>query len=152
MRKKVNAVREHLFVYLVVLLSGCASARSVHYARATQYPPTDPAKIEIYRVEPAEPYERLGEIEYNGMAIASWSGAEKMLREKAAAMGADAVLVLQRGTFVSGYSPGVGSYAASSAGGVGTGASSYVGSQPVHRKAMFGVAIKFRQQADTTSK
>ena len=133
-------------------MSGCSSVQSKHYTRAPQYPPTDPAKVEIYRVEPAEPYERLGEIEYDGMAIASWSGAEKKVREKAAAMGADAVLVLQRGSYVAGYTPGVGSYAGSSAGGVGTASGTSLGSQSYNRKAMFGVAIKFKQQSGATPK
>ena len=136
----------------LLCLCGCASARSNRYTRAPQYPPTDPATIQIYHVEPDEPYERLGEIAYDGMAIASWSGAEKLLREKAAAMGADAVLVLQSGSYVSGNTPAVGSYAWLQAGGTGGGAGTYLGSQPVHRKGMFALAIKFKQKPVATEK
>src|ERR1017187_2934821 len=125
----------------ILCLCGCASARSDRYARAPQYPPTDPATIQIYHVEPDEPYERLGEIAYGGMAIASWSGARKLLCEKAAEMGADAVLVLLSGSYVSGYTPAVGSYASSQAGGTGSSAGTYVGGQPVYSKRMFALAI-----------
>jgi hypothetical protein len=102
-------------------------------------------------VEPDEPYERLGEIAYDGMAIASWSGAKNLLREKAAAMGADAVLVLQSGSYVSGYTPAVGSYASSQAGGTGSGAGTYAGGQPVYSKRMFALAIKFKQKPAATA-
>ena len=130
-------MKSRVALLVVVLLTcGCASARSNRYARAPQYPPTDPATIQIA---------------YNGIAIASWSGAEKLLREKAAAMGADAVLVLQSGSYVSGYTPAVGTYAWSQAGGTGSGAGTYLGSQPVHRKAAFALAIKFTQRPAATA-
>ncbi|HXI85566.1 MAG TPA: hypothetical protein VNL17_15905 [Verrucomicrobiae bacterium] len=115
----------------VVALAGCASQQAL-YPGAHTYPPTDPAKVMVFRTEPPVAYEKLGEIEVEGLGIQTWSSLENGMRKKAAAWGADGLLLLDRSSFVSGYS----AY-------VGNPSTGYSGGQPVHRKHALAIAVKF---------
>ena len=106
---------------LVALLVACAACASVdvtttQYVGAPRFPAGDPATVEILRAEPGRPHDRLGEI----MLDASIDPAppiteiEAKLRDEAAKLGADAVVVVYDrvqpiGAWVSGpvWSPGV---------------------------------------------
>ena len=74
---------------------GCATERVM--TMGTQYPATNPDKIKIYQTEkPTKKYEEIGRVsidKYNNFAITR-SGDEvyKMMREKAASIGGDAII------------------------------------------------------------
>jgi hypothetical protein len=96
------------FASLLVLLlavAGCntVSINSNQYVGVTQYPPTDPASIQIMRAEPTRPNIRLGEVR----AVPSSESVtvqkiEESLRTAAAKMGADAVVIIQDSTQITG--------------------------------------------------
>jgi hypothetical protein len=77
------------------LTMGCATEHVI--ASGKQYSATNPAKIVIYHTQkPKKPFEELGRVavdKYNNFAI-SRSGEEinKLLKEKAASIGGDAVI------------------------------------------------------------
>jgi len=77
--------------------TGCATAVARRYPNAT-YPPGDPATVEIFNHFPPTPYEVIGEVEYNGAPLARWGGAWQKLRQEAAAIGGDAVVIQVRDT------------------------------------------------------
>ncbi|HEY3065016.1 MAG TPA: hypothetical protein VGL09_04450 [Methylomirabilota bacterium] len=81
--------------------SSCAtiSTTSMPYVGAAQRPPTDPMSVQILQAMPAAPYERLGEISVTASTspAPAMSDIEQKLREKAAALGADAAVVVYDG-------------------------------------------------------
>ena len=94
---------------LVSLLAGCAyvSVQSRRYLAVPSYPPTDPASVQILRAPPTQPHERLGEISLQPEGNPSVQEMEAKLREAAAKMGAEAVVIVAdrmhyMGAFVSG--------------------------------------------------
>lgn len=84
---------------LVFMTAACASvsATSMQYVGTPNFPPSDPAVIEILRAEPSRPYERLGEVSVTASTRPSpeLAAVEEKLRAKASALGADAVVVVQ---------------------------------------------------------
>jgi hypothetical protein len=92
-----------------LLLAGCAfvSTRLQPYVGVPAFPPTDPARIELVRVEPTRPHVRLGEIFVQPSGDPTVAQYEQALREGGAKMGAEAVVVVYDqmqvvGTMVSG--------------------------------------------------
>jgi len=83
---------------LSFVLASCASihAQRTQYVGAPHYPHTDPGKVEILRSTPARPHERLGEIALDASTDPAppVSDVEARLRNEAAKMGADAVVVV----------------------------------------------------------
>jgi flavin-dependent dehydrogenase len=70
---------------------------------APVYPPSDPAKIEIFRqIVPQRPYVSLGRIRVEPDSTIPREEVDRLLRAEAAKMGADAVLVETEGTRVVG--------------------------------------------------
>jgi hypothetical protein len=81
-----------------LLLGACATldATTVQYVGAPRLPPRDAATVEIVRVEPTRPHDRLGEIVVDastdpGPPVAE---VEDKLRAEAGKLGADAVVVV----------------------------------------------------------
>jgi hypothetical protein len=100
-----------LLAALGCMLVSCATidATVTQYAGAPRFPATNPAAVEILRVEPIRPHERLGEIEVDASAEPAppIEKVEDKLRAEAASLGADAVVVVVDrlqpvGAFVSG--------------------------------------------------
>jgi hypothetical protein len=82
-----------LFV-MVFLLAACAPPLRVSYFPGVRhYPPTLPAAVDLLREEPRRPHEAFAEIRYDPPAGMSRSEVEWKLREKGAAIGADALVV-----------------------------------------------------------
>jgi hypothetical protein len=81
---------------LALLLAGCSfvMTRVQPYLGGPKYPPTDPALVEILRAEPTRPHERLGEVFAEPSGDPTVAQYEQALREGAAQMGADAVVVV----------------------------------------------------------
>lgn len=90
-------------------LAGCASVdvSSERYLGAPRLAPTAPASVEILRREPKRPHVQLGEVFASPSDGAKTEEIEAALREEAAKLGGEAVVVVQDrtkriGTYVSG--------------------------------------------------
>lgn len=82
-----------LFV-LVFLIVSCAPPLRVYYfPGARQYPPTSSAFVDLLREEPRRPHEAFAEIRIDPPARMSRFEVEQRLRERAAAIGADAMII-----------------------------------------------------------
>src|SRR5512139_1250910 len=88
--------RKLLLIVFSLWLAGCASisTRTRIYPGAPKYPPTDPLKVEILRVAPTRPHDRLGEIALDATDDPSRERIEKKLKNAAAKLGADAMVVV----------------------------------------------------------
>ncbi len=94
---------------LLPLLAACStvSIDTKQYLGLPTYPPTDPATVEILRQPPVRPHERLGEIVAEPSGSPPVSEIENKLRQAAAKIGANAVVIVadrteRMGTVVSG--------------------------------------------------
>ncbi len=86
----------NLLLALLALLVGCSmvSVQSKQYLGVPTYPPTDPAAVEILRLEPQRPNERLGEITLEPQGNPTVQEMEAKARQAAAKMGANAVVIV----------------------------------------------------------
>src|SRR5215469_16237888 len=96
-----------LVVAVVALLgtTGCKTVAisSMQYIGGPTYAPTDPASIEILRVAPTRPNVRLGEVTAEPSSDSvSVQAIETALRNAAAKMGANAVVIVSDRTQVTG--------------------------------------------------
>jgi hypothetical protein len=86
--------RTFALFFLVLLLAACASPLRVYYfPDARHYPPTRPAAVDLLRWEPQRPHEAFAEIRYDPPRSFSRNEVEWRLREKGAAIGADALVI-----------------------------------------------------------
>jgi hypothetical protein len=99
MKRTENATKPFWFTVLagMLLIAGCATAppvRILPLVGASAYAPTDPVTIMVLRTEPQRPFETLGQVvlEPEGNAL-SVPELEQKLREAAASMGANAVVI-----------------------------------------------------------
>jgi hypothetical protein len=145
------------------LFTGCATARVNPYPNS-HYAPSNPQNVGVYYNFPPQQYEVIGEVYYNGAPAASWTGAGKLLRQEAAKIGGDAVIVQQQDTpyvgsittpgYINGstYGTTMGSYSGSSYVGTYSAQSNYIYSPPtttpLYGKQIIGIVIKF-QSAQT---
>jgi hypothetical protein len=83
---------------LTCWLVACTSldATTTQYAGAPHYPPGDPASVQILRPKPTKSHDRLGEIVVDAAINPATLGndVERKLRQEAAKMGADTVVVV----------------------------------------------------------
>ena len=89
----------------VFLVAGCntVSVRSFQYVGGPTFPPSDPAQIQILRAAPDRPNERLGEVTaVPSSDSVSVQKIEESLRQAAAKMGANAVVIVSDSTQVTG--------------------------------------------------
>lgn len=87
------------------LLTGCktVSVSSFQYVGGPVYAPTNPAQIEVLRTPPVRPHVRLGEVTAEPSTDSvSVQKIEQALREAAAKMGADAVVIVSDRMLVTG--------------------------------------------------
>jgi hypothetical protein len=96
MKQLSNAVTILVTLGVLVLLSGCVyvSTETKHYLGAPDYPPTDPASIQVLRSEPTGAHERLGEILLEPQGSPPVAEMEAKARQEASKMGADAVVIV----------------------------------------------------------
>jgi len=86
--------RTFALFFLVLLLAACAPPLRVYYfPGARLYPPTSPASVDLLRWEPQRPHEAFAEIRYDPPPGYSRNEVEWRLREKGAAIGADALVI-----------------------------------------------------------
>ena len=82
-----------LFV-LVFLLAACAPPLHVNFfPGAGAFPPTSPASVDLLRSELLRPHEAFAEIRMDPPARMNRFEVERRLRERAAAIGADALII-----------------------------------------------------------
>jgi hypothetical protein len=82
-----------LFI-LVFLLVSCAPPLRVYYfPGARHYPPRPLASLDLLRNDPNRPHEALAEIRMNPSSRMSRLEVERQMRERAAAIGADALVI-----------------------------------------------------------
>ena len=83
-----------LTCWLVAYVS--LDATTTHYVGAPHDPPSNPASVQILRPQPTKPHDRLGEIivDVSTHPATLGNGVEQKLRQEAAKMGADAVVVV----------------------------------------------------------
>jgi hypothetical protein len=70
------------------------STETRHYLGVSIYPPSDPSRIEILRSEPQRPHERLGEVILEPQGNPSVAEMEAKMRQEAAKLGANAVIIV----------------------------------------------------------
>src|SRR5688500_4025109 len=83
---------------LTCWLAACASlhATTTPYTDASHYPPVNPASVHIVRTQPTQLHDRLGEIVVDAPthSVTPSHDIEQKLRQEAAKLGADAVVVV----------------------------------------------------------
>ena len=105
MKTKIRIVSAFAVLAGLFLATGCntVSINSNQYLGVQNYPPTDPAQIKILRKEPAEPHVQLGEIRAEPSSDSvSAQKIETAMRNAAARMGANAVVIMFDRTEVTG--------------------------------------------------
>lgn len=75
-----------------LLLSGCASFEGKTLG-GRAYPPTSPVNVKILEEAPAEPYEVIGDVSAEGQTFAVQENMKERLKEKAAEMGGEAIIL-----------------------------------------------------------
>lgn len=121
----------------IVLVAALAAATAVScyrpygyhlYPQTPRFAPTDPAEVRLLRGEPRQDHVRLGEVWIRPSRYADRSWVEGVLREKAAAMGADALVIVAdrylRGPVVYNY---------------------WYGPRRIVRRQIVGIAIRYRR-------
>lgn len=86
-----------ILLFVVVFLTGCASFYCSRYPNNT-YSPTVADNIPIYNNFPPSAYEVIGEVGANGAPASSWGGIGKRMREYAAQIGGDAIVIQDQAT------------------------------------------------------
>jgi hypothetical protein len=92
-------------VTALFLATGCntVSVNSNQYLGVQTYPPSDPAQIQILRKEPVRPHVQLGEVRAEPSSDSvSAQKIETSMRDAAAKMGADAIVIVYDRTEVTG--------------------------------------------------
>lgn len=82
---------------LVVAACSGVQARSVHFVGRPTFPPTDPATVEILHRPPHRPHWVLGQVIAEPEGNPSEAAIEEKLREEAAQMGGNALVIVHDG-------------------------------------------------------
>jgi len=86
-----------LFVLAATLLAAACSyvpARSIHFVGRPDFPPTDPAMVEILHRPPMRPHEVLGQVMLEPEGNPGQAAIEEKLRAETAAMGGSAAVIV----------------------------------------------------------
>ena len=105
MRRTTRCLTSITALTLLCVLTGCntVSTSSHQFLGGPTYPPTDPAQVQILRTEPTQPHVQLGQVQAEpSSSSVSNAEIEQALQKVAAKMGADAVVVVQDTTQVTG--------------------------------------------------
>ncbi len=85
-------IRSSLVAGMIIALSACATDVANRYYASTTYPPKQPEQVEILRQSPSRPYEVIADFQSRGDSV-------KSVRNKAAKIGADAVIISTLGGY-----------------------------------------------------
>ena len=80
----------------VATLAACSAvnARSIHFVGRPDFPPTDPATVEILHRPPMRPHDVLGQVVLHPEGNPGQAAIEEKLREETAAMGGNAAVIV----------------------------------------------------------
>lgn len=94
-------MKKYFCLSVIVSLSiiGCISSRITPHP-GVFYLPTQPETVQVFQFAPSIPFEIIGEVEVNGAAAASWSRIEGRLKEEAAKIGGDGVIISKGSSLV----------------------------------------------------
>jgi hypothetical protein len=116
-----------ILALLLPSVAACYRHSGYHfYPHAPAFAPTDPARIDLLRREPRRDHVRLGEVWIRPTWRMDRNYVEWTLREKAARMGADALVIVADRYFNQGYVHGY-----------------WRGVRPVYERQIVGIAIKY---------
>ncbi len=105
MKPTICSIALAIVVLTLFLATGCQTVATMHTQEigVPRYPPSDPAQVQILRAEPTRPHVRLGEVRAEPSAQdVDAAKIEAALREEAAKLGADAVVVVYDRTQITG--------------------------------------------------
>ena len=93
-----------LILTMAVIVMGLAACTYPYaggraYTGGPRYAPTNPAQVRLLRYEPRRPHAQLGEVWLRPEPGMSSRYVEHSLRERAAALGADALVIVEDGYF-----------------------------------------------------
>ncbi|MFH0808883.1 MAG: hypothetical protein V2A77_00190 [Pseudomonadota bacterium] len=92
-RAATPAIMPVIMLILLGLLAACISGSASVYP-GPHHAPTNPAEVQVYRFFPNAPAERIGEVEVIGPTGSAWDRFQNELKEKAASIGGQAVVVV----------------------------------------------------------
>lgn len=125
-------MRTIALIALAALLAGTAACYRPYgyrlYPDTPRFAPTNPAQVELLRREPRRDHLRLGEVWIRPTPRMSRFQVEGVLREKTAAMGGDALVIVADKLFREGV---VFSY--------------WYGPRPVYERQIVGIAIRYKR-------
>jgi hypothetical protein len=81
---------------LLLLCFGCAEVDVTKTSKGF-YAPTNPNDIDILQTKPDRPFEELGSVSTSGFAPSDTAQMHNAMREKAAPLGANAVIIINSG-------------------------------------------------------
>ena len=81
---------------LALLLAGCSPVSEVVQLDLTPRPQRLPAEVQLLASDPRQPYREIALVEVSGGALPSLSTLTRVLREEAARLGGDAVVIMGR--------------------------------------------------------
>lgn len=150
-------MKKPIYLFIVVMLaSGCAYFSSQMYPIKENYTPTNPDKVAIFRFPPSTPYQAIGEIEVKAAPASNWNSLHRRLKEEAAKMGGDAIIIQEGKEFAGMYNSGGYTETTGNAQVYGNSASfnantyySPTTSVPMMKKRILGVVIKYKEDKVT---
>lgn len=89
-------MRKYILALLLLTLNGCVSSPARYQPMGSEVRPAKPvASVEVFQTQrPTRPYRELGVVTYRAGTSESLLDASAKIREKAAEVGADAVIIL----------------------------------------------------------
>ncbi len=91
-------MKKFFYIFLVSLIfQGCAAYKSVHYGQDYS-PPTDVNNVEIFSFNPGGSYIELGEVTVFGVTPTNRAHMLGRLKDMAAEIGGDAIIIEEHGT------------------------------------------------------
>jgi hypothetical protein len=89
-------VRRGLLTIVVFASVGCASVDVTKTAQGS-FSPTDPNRVEVLKTRPERAFQELGTITVSGFSSSETAKMHNAIREKAAPLGANAVILTEEG-------------------------------------------------------
>jgi hypothetical protein len=95
-------LRKSLQILGLVILTGCASV-DITKTSSGYSEPTDPNKVEILKTRPEQTFTELGTLTVTGFDSSDVAKMHNAIRQKAAPLGANAVIVTEEGMVPEGF-------------------------------------------------
>jgi hypothetical protein len=99
---KTQRIFFSLMCILALAICGCASVDVTKTGKG-YYEPTNPNDVEILMTKPETPFVELGTVSVNGFEPSQTAKMHNAVRDKAAGLGANAVILLNSGIILDGW-------------------------------------------------